>query len=143
MSTALSLTLLIPTAAAANTSASNQIGQISSGYSMNSAAGATSTELYSKPATELAPEVKAQMKELKTKLKNGEITKEQFHEEIKKILPEGYQHRHKGKGHHRKLSDEDKAKLKDLKTKLKNGEINKEEFIKQKKELFHRNPKVE
>ena len=143
LTTALSLTLLMPTAAATNTSSSNQIGQISSSYSMKSTTGATSTELYSKPDAELAPEVKAQMKELKAKLKNGEITKEQFHEEIKKVLPEGYQHKHKGKGHHRKLSDEDKAKLKELKVKLENGEITKEEFMKQKKELFHKIPKVE
>lgn len=136
LSAALSLALLTP--AAANGHLNNPPRDtFPNSQLVTTAARAAATELYANPDTELAPEVKAQMKALKEKFKNGEITKEQFHQEMKKLFPEGYEP-HKGKGHHKKLSDEDKAKLQELKTKFDNGEMDKEEFIKQKKALFQK-----
>ncbi len=136
LSAALSLALLMP--AAANGQLNNhQREAFPNSQLVTTAARAAATELYSNPDTELAPEIKAQMKELKEKFKKGEITKEQFHQEMKKLFPDGYKP-HKGKGPHKNLSDEDKAKLQELKTKLDNGELDKEEFMKQKKELFHK-----
>jgi uncharacterized membrane protein len=110
ISTGLSLALLMPSAAFASQDIQSQ--------------GSNTAQDQQK--TELSSETKAKVKALKTKLHNGEITKEQFHQELKEILPEGYKCKHKHK--HPKLSEEDKAKVKELKAKLQNKEITKDEF---------------
>lgn len=76
--------------------------------------------------SELPDEVKAKIEELREKLKNGEITREQFCEEMQQILPEGFQFR--GRGIPADLPDEVKEKIAELREKLKNGEITREQF---------------
>ncbi|MBO8167547.1 MAG: SHOCT domain-containing protein [Thermoanaerobacteraceae bacterium] len=78
----------------------------------------------------LPEELKAKIAELKEKLKSGEITREQFWEEMKKIMPERFQF----KG--RKLPEELKAKIAELKEKLKSGEITREQFWEEMKKIM-------
>lgn len=75
---------------------------------------------------ELPDEVKAKITELKEKLKNGEITREQFREEMQQIVPKRFQFR--GRGIPADLPDEVKEKIAELREKLKNGEITREQF---------------
>lgn len=135
VSTALSLALLMPSFASAN----NDTQPLLKGKSLSFHTNKIAVEqvLITKP--DLTPEVKAKLEELKSKLKNGEITKDQFHQEIKKVLPEGFHYKHKKKGCHKELSDEARVKLDELKSKFKNGEITKEEFRKEMKKIIHQN----
>ena len=75
---------------------------------------------------EIPEETKLKVKELKEKLKTGEITKEQFHEEMKKLFPNKTQCNEEVPK--KELPEETKAKLRELKTKLLNGEITEEQF---------------
>lgn len=58
---------------------------------------------------EIPEETKLKVKELKEKLKTGEITKEQFHEEMKKLFPDKPECNEDG--HKKELPEETKAKL--------------------------------
>lgn len=75
---------------------------------------------------EIPEEIKVQIKELKEKFKNGEINKEQFHDEMKKLFP-NKSHFNK-KCSFKELPEEIKLELKELKKKLINGEITEEQF---------------
>lgn len=95
---------------------------------------------------EIPEEIKDKIKELKEKLKKGEIDKEQFHEEMHKLFPKKPDMDKKGSFH--ELPEETKVKLKELKDKLIKGEITEKQFqeevekILPKKELPKRiNPK--
>ncbi|MFZ7134040.1 MAG: hypothetical protein ACOWWR_16965 [Eubacteriales bacterium] len=127
VSTVLSLALFMPSVAFAS-SIDIMYGGKDLAMAQTTSVNETLSEENSKP--ELTPEVKTKIQELKTKLNNGEITKEQFHQEMKKIMPEGFEFKHRRKDAHEKikLTDEAKEKLEDLKTKFKNGEITKEKF---------------
>ena len=87
---------------------------------------------------ELSEEVKAKLEELKAKLKNGEITQEEFQAELKEIMPKGFRFKGMRKefGNMEELSEEAKAKIEELKAKLKNGEITQEEFQAELKEIL-------
>ncbi|AKL96407.1 hypothetical protein CACET_c29630 [Clostridium aceticum] len=132
ISTALSLTLLMPSVSLA----SNPIHLVQEGK-VPITTNASTEENLQNPKPQLSPEAKAKFQELKNKFKNGEITKDQFHQEMKKLMPENHHCKHKKKccDNKMKLSDEDKAKLDELKTKLKNGEITKKEFKEEVKQL--------
>lgn len=123
ISTALSLTLLLPSAAFANN------GNLTEGADLNKS---ITTEKVSTQSPELTPEIKDKIKDLKIKVRNGEITNEQFHQEVKKILPKDIHFKHKKFN----LSNQEKEQLKELKIKLENGEITKEEFKEEMKTIF-------
>ncbi|MBU5676120.1 SHOCT domain-containing protein [Alkaliphilus sp. MSJ-5] len=79
---------------------------------------------------EIPEEVKVKLEELKAKLDSGEITKEQFREEMKELMPEGSRHERIA------ISEEVKTKLQELRTKLENGEITEDQFHEEMKELI-------
>ncbi len=84
--------------------------------------------------SELPDEAKAKIAELREKLKNGEITREQFCEEMQQIMPEGFQFR--GRGVPADLPDEVKEKIAELREKLKNGEITREQFCEEMQQIM-------
>lgn len=136
ISTALSLTLLMPSVAFAGAGTNGLQLQKNFGNPY----GITGQN-FQHPRPELTPEMKTKLKELKTKLENKEITKEQFYEELKKLMPEGYKFQHHQKDFYKDLSDESKVKLKELKTKLQNKEITEDEFRKELNQIMSGNNK--
>jgi uncharacterized membrane protein len=76
---------------------------------------------------DLPAETKAQIKELREKLKSGEITEEEFEKQMEKIMPEGFKFKMRIKNG-KELPEEVKTEIKELREKLKNGKITKEEF---------------
>ncbi|QUH19723.1 SHOCT domain-containing protein [Alkaliphilus sp. B6464] len=87
---------------------------------------------------EIPGEVKVKLEELKAKLENGEITKDQFHGEMKELMPEGSQFKGVGKKLIKKMDilEEVKTKLQELRTKLENKEITEDQFHEEMKELM-------
>lgn len=86
---------------------------------------------------EIPEETKVKIKELKEKLKKGEIDNEQFHEEMHKLFPE--KPHLDDKGSFNELPEETKVKLQELKEKLKKGEITEEEFQKEVDKIMPKN----
>jgi len=74
---------------------------------------------------------------LRDELKNGELTPEQFREEMKQLLPEGFQPKEgeRWPGKRGELPEELKAKFEELKGKLEGGEITREQFREEMKQL--------
>lgn len=134
----LSLTLLMPSVAFENSVSSSSEIKDHKNYNISSV-GKRLVE--NEPNPDLSKETKLKIKELKIQLKNGEITKEQFHQEIKKIVPENYQLKHKKMylNKYKNLNAEDKVKLQELKLKFENGEITKEEFKEEIKQIISKN----
>ena len=75
---------------------------------------------------EIPEETKVKIKELKEKFKKGEIDKEQYDEEMKKLFPE--KPHLDDKDSFNELPEETKSKLQELKKKLLNGEITEKQF---------------
>lgn len=123
----LSISLLIP----ATTFANNNVEVITNIPSIK--------ERNIQDRKEIPEETKKAIRDLKTRLENGEITKEEFRKEIKKLLPEKYHFKNKkGKKHYKKMEvpEEVKAKFQELKSKLESGEITKDEFRKEIRKLM-------
>lgn len=82
---------------------------------------------------EIAEAIVAQIKELKLKVKNGQLTKEQFRYEVRQLLPEIYDNQQINKRNHKEcdLPDDIKIKVKELRIRYKKGEITREEFLKE------------
>jgi len=144
LSTALSLALLMPSSAFGATMGSNHHNGVQDiGSSRPIASKASTLEEYRSDQPPLPAEIQEKVEELKGRYKNGEITKEQFRQELKKIIPEEHQRNHRKKGGKHKLSDEAKTELEALKAKLKKGEITKEEFKQKLKELIPQDTELE
>jgi len=142
LSTALSLALLMPSFAYAGTSSTVlQNGNNFGNFNKTIGSRIQVEQNLQSPKPELAPETKTKIQELITKLKNEEITNDQFREELKKIMPENHEFKHREKEFHKELSDETKAKLEELKVKLKNGEITKDQFKEELKQIIPQNVK--
>lgn len=140
-STTLSLFLLMPVTASANKLDISQANTKLNSCIVNSSE--YSLEKSVRPESRLSPELKSKVKELKTQLKKGEISKEQFQQEIKNILPENSHFRHRKHPTHKKLNDADRIKLQELKTKLKNEEMSRKEFKKELKEIINKSIDIE
>lgn len=82
---------------------------------------------------EISEDIIAQIRELKIKVKNGELTKEQFRYEVKQLLPEIYDNQHINRRNRKEcdLPDDIKLQVKELRIKYKKGEITKVQFLKE------------
>lgn len=77
----------------------------------------------------LSPELKIKIDDLKSKLESGEITNEQFREEMMQLMPEKFHLKRGVKGHPKgAIPKELKAEFESLKTKLESGDITPEAF---------------
>ncbi len=74
---------------------------------------------------EIPEKTRAQIRELKGKVKAGEITKEQFHEQVKQLLPEIYDFQYNYRMYKKDCDfpDDVKIKVRELKARYKKGEI--------------------
>lgn len=113
----LSLTLLINGVAFAATNANNDVTKNIVNKPVIKITEQTSCK------QDIPEKTKVKIKELKVKLKNGEITKEQFREEMKKIIPK------------KEIPEELKAKFKKLREKHENDEITPEQYKAEKQKL--------
>lgn len=80
---------------------------------------------------EIPEETRVQIRELKLKVKSGEITKEQFHEQVKQLLPEIYDFQYNNRMYKKDcdLPDDVKIKVRELKSRYKKGEITKDQLL--------------
>lgn len=80
---------------------------------------------------EISEAIVAQIRKLKVKVENGELTKEQFRYEVKQLLPEIYDNHHINRRNPKEcdLPDDVKIQIKELRIRYKKGEITKEEFL--------------
>lgn len=118
----LSLSMLFPTYLMPNALASSLDG----GNVSNKHIGEKSWD-----RKEIPEETRTKIRELKVKVKAGEITKEQFHEQVKQLLPEIYEFQYNNRMYKKDcdIPDDVKIKVRELKSKHKKGEITKDQLL--------------